>query len=70
MYSGLFTDSERAEHALAPRRMAYVHLIRGRLTVSGVDLGTGDALKLTDETAVSLGGGHDAEVLLFDLPLS
>ncbi len=68
VYSGLFTDSEQAEHALAPGRMAYVHLIRGRLTVSGVDLGTGDALKLTEETAVSLGGGHDAEVLLFDLP--
>jgi len=50
--------------------MAYVHLVQGRLTVNGVVLNTGDALKLTDETEVALHDGDNAEVLVFDLPVS
>ncbi|MBK6510218.1 MAG: pirin family protein [Haliea sp.] len=70
LYSGLFTGAERAQHALAPGRMAYVHLVQGRLTVNDVVLNAGDALKLTDETAVVLHDGDNAEVLVFDLPVS
>jgi redox-sensitive bicupin YhaK (pirin superfamily) len=70
LYSGLFTGAESARHALAPARMAYVHLVQGRLTVNGVVLNTGDALKLIDETAVALSDGDNAEVLVFDLPFS
>ncbi|MBI1285639.1 MAG: quercetin 2,3-dioxygenase [Thiobacillus sp.] len=70
LYSGLFTGAERTQHALAPGRMAYVHLVQGRLTVNGVVLNMGDALKLIDETTVALQGGDNAEVLVFDLPVS
>ena len=70
LYSGLFTGVEQAQQALAPGRMAYVHLVRGQLTVNGVVLNTGDALKLTDETEVALHDGDNAEVLVFDLPVS
>ena len=68
LYAGLFDGAETAELPLAPGRRAYVHLVRGRLTVNGVALVGGDALKLTDEAAVLLAEGRDAEVLLFDLP--
>jgi redox-sensitive bicupin YhaK (pirin superfamily) len=57
------------EHALAAGRLAYVHVIRGAVTVNGVALKGGDALKLSDENAVTLAGAEDAEILVFDLPL-
>jgi redox-sensitive bicupin YhaK (pirin superfamily) len=68
MYAGLFDGGESAELALAPGRLGYVHLVRGELVVNGQRLTTGDALKLKDEPRVTLEQGHDAEVLVFDLP--
>jgi len=67
LYAGLFDGAERATLALAPGRKGYVHLVRGSLQVNGQTLAGGDAALLADETAVTLQGGQDAEVLVFDL---
>ncbi|MYN02978.1 quercetin 2,3-dioxygenase [Pseudoduganella sp. DS3] len=56
------------EHTLAAGRQAYVHIIRGSLTVNGVALKGGDAAKITGEEKVLLSGADNVEVLLFDLP--
>jgi redox-sensitive bicupin YhaK (pirin superfamily) len=68
VYAGLFEGDESAELALAPGRRAYVHVARGSVRVNGQALGAGDALRLVDESAVRVDGGHAAEVLVFDLP--
>jgi redox-sensitive bicupin YhaK (pirin superfamily) len=68
MYAGLFDGDEKAGLALAPGRLAYVHLVRGRATVNGRTLSAGDALKYRDEPEVRIEAGEDAEVLVFDLP--
>ena len=68
LYAGLFDGAESATHPLTAHRMAYVHVARGSLTVNGEELTAGDALMLRDETAVALTHGHQAEVLVFDLP--
>ena len=65
--AGLFTGNERAELALNPQRLAYVHLVRGTLTVNQQALQAGDALRLQHESTLVLEGGEDAEVLVFDL---
>jgi redox-sensitive bicupin YhaK (pirin superfamily) len=49
-------------------RRAYLHVARGGLTVNGIALEAGDALKLKDEAQIELKQGRQAEVLLFDLP--
>jgi len=67
LYAALLDGAERATHALAPGRRAYVHVARGRLSVNGQTLEAGDALKLSAEPQVVLERGVDAEVLLFDL---
>jgi redox-sensitive bicupin YhaK (pirin superfamily) len=66
VYAGLFDGAERARHALAAGRIAYLHVARGALRVNGQRLEAGDALK-TDAAAIDLEAGEDAEVLLFDL---
>ena len=67
LYAGLLDGVETAQCVLAPGRKAYVHLIRGALEVNGQRLNAGDALKLENETTVTLANGADAEVLVFDL---
>jgi hypothetical protein len=68
IHAALLDGAERATLDLGPGRRAYVHVARGRLTVNGQPLGSGDALKIVDEARVSLEAGSDAEVLVFDLP--
>ena len=65
--AGLFDGAESASHAIAPDRLAYVHLVRGALSVNGQALRAGDALKLDGEPQLVLDQGRDAEVLVFDL---
>ncbi len=68
MYAGLFDADERAELALVPGRLAYVHVARGKVTVNGHALVAGDALLYRDESSVAIEAGEGAEVLVFDLP--
>jgi quercetin 2,3-dioxygenase len=65
--AGLFDGGERAELALDPRRLTYVHVARGRLRVNARQLEAGDALTLAGETTLAVDEGRDAEVLVFDL---
>ena len=68
IYAAILNGADKAEHALAAGRLAYVHVIRGRVTVNGTTLNAGDALKVSDESAVALAQAEAAEVLVFDLP--
>ena len=68
LYAGLFDGAERAELALAPGRLAYVHVARGSVAVNGLPLAAGDAATLADEARLAVAGGNGAEVLVFDLP--
>ena len=68
IYASIMQEGDALEHALDEGRTAYVHLIRGSLVVNGTPLKAGDALKLTQETKVTLANAEDAEFLLFDLP--
>jgi redox-sensitive bicupin YhaK (pirin superfamily) len=68
VYASILNGTDEVQHTLAAGRIAYVHVIRGRVTANGIQLGTGDALKLVAEDAVSLKDAEAAEVLLFDLP--
>ena len=67
LYAGLFNGAESAVLELAAGRRAYVHVARGSVSVNGMALAAGDALKVSDESAVQLSDGVDAEVLVFDL---
>ncbi|HEY1102113.1 MAG TPA: pirin family protein [Burkholderiaceae bacterium] len=67
LYAGLLDGTEAATLTLDPARKAYVHLVRGALSVNGTPLAAGDAALLADESRLTLDHGSDAEVLVFDL---
>ncbi len=65
--AGLFDGDERAALALDPGRNTYVQLVRGKLRVNDLQLQPGDAAHLSGEALLTIEGGEDAEVLVFDL---
>jgi hypothetical protein len=67
LYAGLFDGTETASLNIAAGRLAYVHVARGTVTVNGVTLKNGDALKVSDTATIEIGNGQAAEVLVFDL---
>jgi redox-sensitive bicupin YhaK (pirin superfamily) len=68
VYAGLLDGDEQARLDVASGRRIYVHVARGQLAANEVTLRAGDALKLSDTPQLELRDGHDAEVLVFDLP--
>ena len=68
LFAGLFDAQESAQLTLSAGRKAYLHVARGVIHANGEQLNAGDALQLTDSTDLTLEQGHDAEVLVFDLP--
>jgi quercetin 2,3-dioxygenase len=67
LWAGVFDGDQQAQLDLPTDRLAYVHLVRGRLQVNGLALSAGDALLMRDEPHVRMQGGQAAEVLVFDL---
>ncbi len=68
IYASILDSDPALTHPLAAGRAAYVHIARGTVTVNGQSLAAGDALKVTDESTVTIEKGDQAELLLFDLP--
>ena len=67
LFAGVFAAGEAVEHALAPGRHAWVHVVRGRARVNGAELAAGDAVALSEERTVRIEGIDGGEVLVFDL---
>ncbi|MCA3236795.1 MAG: pirin family protein [Curvibacter sp.] len=67
LYTGLLNGAEHAELALSPARKAYVHVVRGEVSLNGRKLAGGDAALMAEESALILSDACEAEVLVFDL---
>lgn len=68
VYSAIF----EAGHDLAWRqdasRKAYIHVVRGQITVNGFAMQAGDGLRVDQESELIFTNAKSSEVLLFDLP--
>src|SRR5262245_40212577 len=67
VYAGLFNGAERDEVVLGSNRFAYVHVIRGSVSVNGQPFGDGDGARVRGEEKLTFSNGRDAEVLVFDM---
>ena len=68
LYAGILDGDDAVSFPLQAGRIGYAHVARGSVTVNGVALKAGDAVRIDDEATVSFTGADKAEVLLFDLP--
>ncbi len=59
--------ANRVTHKLAPGRHAWIHVVEGEVSFNGETLRGGDAVAVSEETALELSATLPAQVLLFDL---
>lgn len=67
--SALLDRGKHVVHALAAGRGAWVHIVKGAVTLDELVLTTGDGAGVTAERAVSLTAREDTELLLLDVSL-
>ena len=67
LYATLLSGGQKAEHALAPGRHAWVQLARGEATLNGKTLKAGDGAAVSGEERLVLEASAPVEALLFDL---
>ena len=68
VYAGLFDGAERAEVAVPGGRRVWLQVARGAISVDDTALADGDGAYATGPVQLTLHGGQDSEVLVFDLP--
>lgn len=69
MYASILDGTDTLEYIVADSRCAYLHVARGALSVNGLALEAGDALKLVNEPRLVVSDAREAEILMFDLPI-
>jgi len=68
LYASRLAPGESVDYTLAAPRLAYVHVVCGRLVINGQIFNGGDGAKIADETRLQFTAEEEAEFLLFDLP--
>ena len=68
LYAARLKKAQGVEFTLADGRTAYIHVVRGEVTLNGHELSGGDGAALQQESLISLQARGEAEILLFDLP--
>ena len=67
IYSALLEHGQHVVHELLPGHGAWLHVVRGQLSLGDLVLTTGDGAAITAARAVSLTAREETEILLFDL---
>jgi redox-sensitive bicupin YhaK (pirin superfamily) len=68
MFVAALAEGVEIPYELKPDRGAWVHVVRGNVSVNGTPLQTGDAVAVTGESSLTVkAAGADSEILLFDL---
>lgn len=67
IYSAVLDPGQHVVHELSQGRSAWLHLVRGEVSLGDVVLSTGDGAGASAERAVSLTAREETEILLLDL---
>jgi redox-sensitive bicupin YhaK (pirin superfamily) len=67
IYSSFMREGNHIIHELKPGRSAWLHVVKGKISLNDFHLQTGDGVGLTEERSVSFTAKSPAEILLFDL---
>ncbi len=69
VHAAIVDGEDCLEYSFGDTRCGYLHVALGTVTVNGMELKTGDAIKLINQPGITVSNGKNAEILLFDLPL-
>lgn len=60
-------DGKQVRHELASGRHAWLQILRGAVSLNGLDLDTGDGAAVSEERLLTIQAKGGAEIMLFDL---
>lgn len=69
MYLSRLKPQSSLHFGLRKNRGLWIQVVRGSILVDGEELNGGDAVSVTDESAVEIAGRADSELIIFDLPM-
>ena len=67
IYLSSIDAGREVEYELEPGRHAWLQVLRGSITLNGLELKASDGAAVSDEEALDIAASTDAEILLFDL---
>ncbi|MDP4237306.1 MAG: pirin family protein, partial [Bacteroidota bacterium] len=67
LFATLLDSGKSLSYDVAPGRALWVQAVSGKLSVNGIEIGTGDAAAITDETKLVIDAKENSHILLFDL---
>jgi redox-sensitive bicupin YhaK (pirin superfamily) len=67
IYATVLEPGREVKHELAAGRNAWIQVARGAVAVNGHELNQGDGAAVTAESAITIAGREESEVLLFEL---
>lgn len=67
LYNALLGAGDEVTHELAHGRHAWLQVVKGAVTLNGIQLKAGDGAAVSEEESVRIKGVEESEVLLFDL---
>ena len=68
MYASLLNGKQSLDYQLATDRVGYLHVAKGKLSLNGEALDSGDAALISAGSNLDIAQATHAEFLLFDLP--
>ena len=70
IYAGLFSPGDEAVHELRENYGAWIQMVSGEATISGVQMQQGDGIGITNTAKITMNFSKNSEVLLFDLGMN
>lgn len=67
IYLSQIDAKNEVAHELMAGRHAWLQVLRGSVSLNGIDLNTSDGAAVSDEISLRIRGNTDAEIMLFDL---
>ena len=67
IYSSFAGKGNHIAYELKPSRTAWLHVVKGQISLNDLQLQTGDGVGFTEESSVSFTSKGPTEILLFDL---
>ena len=69
IFASILSEDDTLEYYLEELRYGYLHVARGSVTVNGLELNAGDAIKVYKEPKIVVTTEDEAEILWFDMTL-
>jgi redox-sensitive bicupin YhaK (pirin superfamily) len=67
LFASLLDTGKSLSQPITPGRAIWVQAVAGKVSVNGIEIGTGDAAAITDETQLHIEAKEDSHLLIFDL---